>query len=36
MKEKILTLDGVVFIAGFTLLVVLGLMQAMGTQSVIG
>lgn len=36
MKEKILTLDGVVFIAGFTLLVVLGLLQTLGIQSFIG
>lgn len=36
MKENMLTLDGVAFIVGFTLLVILGLLQTLGTQSVIG
>jgi hypothetical protein len=36
MKEKILTLDGIVFVVSFTLLVILGLLQTLGTRSVIG
>ncbi len=36
MKEKVLTFDGVVFIVSFTLLVILGLLQTLGTQSIIG
>lgn len=34
MKDMILTLDGVAFIAGFTLLVLLGILQALGTHPV--
>lgn len=36
MKEKILTLDGIALIVGFTLLVVLGLIQTLGMHKVIG
>lgn len=34
MKDKILTLDGIAFIVGFTLLILLGILQALGTRPV--
>lgn len=34
MKDMILTLDGAAFIVGFTLLVLLGILQALGTHPV--
>ena len=35
MKERILTLDGVVLIVGFALLVVLGVVQTLNTPLVV-
>lgn len=35
MKERILTLDGVVLIVGFALLVILGVVQTLNTPLVV-